>query len=89
MHIFLFSYSKQVNQEIHLHQRFAACDGDAAAVIKRLISFILFKNIFWLHQCTAVHFPCVGVVAVSAPHRAPLYKHHKPGSRSVYCAKTF
>ena len=35
------------------------------------------------------HFPRVGVMAVSAPHRTALHKDHEPGSRTVYRTKTF
>ena len=45
MDILLLCQTEQIQQEIHLHQRFPTCHSDAAAFIEADIAFILFNDV--------------------------------------------
>ena len=81
---------EQVDQEIHLHQRLTAGDGQAAAVgVERLVLLVLLDDVGRFHESAAVQVPGIRIVAVGTAHGTALHEYHEARAGSVDGSKAF
>ena len=83
----LLGFGKQLGEKIYLQHWLAAGGGDAAGGIEGTIAGDFFDDLIGSHLGAACHLPCIGIVAVQAPHGTALEKHNIADSGTVHSAK--
>ena len=89
MDVSFFAFCKEFDQKIRLHERFAACHGNAALCVKTFIALILFENFGHFHDGAACHCPGIGIVTVCAAHGTALYEYNESCARTVNGSEGF
>ena len=86
---FLLAALEKFDEEGGLQERFAAGAGDSSLADEIFVALDFGEGLFGGHLVLygSLGIPCVGVVAVGAPHGTALEKGYKPYSRAVNCAK--
>lgn len=86
---FLLAALEKFDEEGGLQERFAAGAGDSSLADEIFVALDFGEELFGGHLVLygSLGIPCVGVVAVGAPHGTALEKGYKPYSRAVNCAK--
>ena len=83
---------EKFDEEIHLHQGFAAAYGDAAVFTPvALVAQRLFQEVFGgnVESIFALEVPGFGIVAEKAAHGAALREHDEAHSGAVHGAESF
>ena len=80
--------TKKLGNKIKLQQRFTACNGDAAILIKTAVLFEFSYKICNCHFCSCISFPRIGVVTEFASQGTALHKDNKSNTWTVERAET-
>ena len=90
VHAFGAGQLEECRQELHLAQRLAAADRDAALFAPVVaVAIDPLEQLFCRPFLAALRSPRFRVVAVFAPQGTPLQKHHKAHTGAVHRAEGF